>query len=176
LILTKPLGTGVLFNACRAKKLPWRELERILPEVASLNKKALEIAFNFNIHACTDITGFGLIGHVLEMARGSGVQIDLLFNQLPFYPNSLEMYRKGQTTGSNDANRKMSEGSLHNLRKLSEPEEELLFDPQTSGGLLFSVPFSEADSLIAELRRAGVPTACRVGEVVPSTQPSVRIL
>ncbi len=176
LVLTKPLGTGVLFNACRAKKLPWRELERILPEVASLNKKALETALNFDIHACTDITGFGLVGHVLELARGSGVQIDLLFDQLPFYPNALEMYGKGQTTGSNEANKKLAEGSFSSLKKLSKPEEELLFDPQTSGGLLLSLPASEADSLIAELKRAGIPTACRVGEVAASKQPSVRIL
>lgn len=176
LILTKPLGTGVLFNACRSRKLPWRDLEIILPKVATLNKKAIEIALNFEIHACTDITGFGIIGHSLEMAKGSGVQINLLYDKLPFYPNALQMYRKGETTGSNKANRKLAEGLFKKNRKLSREEEELLFDPQTSGGLLFSIPSAEADRLIIELKRAGIEAAARVGEVVASTQPCVWII
>jgi selenide,water dikinase len=175
LILTKPLGTGVLFNACRSKKLPWRDLEVILPEVASLNKKAIEIALNFDIHACTDITGFGIIGHSLEMAKGSKIQINLLYNKLPFYPNSLEMYRRGETTGSNRANRKLAEGFFKKNRKLSREEEELLFDPQTSGGLLLSLPSTEAEQFIAELKKAGIKTAAEVGEVMAAPQPSICI-
>jgi selenide,water dikinase len=176
LILTKPLGTGVLFNACRSKKLPWRDLEVILSEVASLNKKAIEIALSFDIHACTDITGFGVIGHSLEMAKGSGVQINLSYDKLPFYPNALRMYRRGETTGSNQANRKLAEGFFKKIRELSKEEEELLFDPQTSGGLLLSVPSTEADPLVTELKRAGIETAARVGEVVASPQPCVWVI
>lgn len=176
LILTKPLGTGVLFNACRSKKLPWSDLEAILPEVASLNKKAIEIALNFDIHACTDITGFGIIGHSLEMAKGSGVQINLFYDKLPFYPNVLHMYRRGETTGSNKANRKLAEGFFKKIRELSKEEEELLFDPQTSGGLLLSVPSSDADRLITELKNADIDTAARVGEVAANPQPSVWVV
>jgi selenide,water dikinase len=176
LILTKPIGTGVLFNACRSKRLPWRDLEIILPEVASLNKKAMETALNFGIHACTDITGFGIIGHSLEMAKGSQVQINLLYHKLPFYPNALDMYRRGETTGSNRANRKLAEGFFKKIRELSREEEELLFDPQTSGGLLFSVPSTEADRLATELKRAGIETADRVGEVLASPQPYICII
>jgi selenide,water dikinase len=176
LVLTKPIGTGVLFNACRSKKLPLRDLEMILPEVASLNKKAIEIALNFNVHACTDITGFGILGHSLEMAKGSKVQINLLYSKLPFYPNALEMYRRGETTGSNKANRKLAEGFLKKTRELSREEEELLFDPQTSGGLLLSVPSSEADRLVTELKRGGIDTADRVGEVVSGPLPSICII
>jgi len=176
LILTKPLGTGVLFNACRSRKLPWPDLEAILPEVASLNKKALEIALNFDIHACTDITGFGIVGHALEMAKGSGVQINLLYQKLPFYPNALRMYKRGETTGSNAANRKLAEGFFEKKRKLAKEEEELLFDPQTSGGLLLSAPAAQADSLLTELRKGGVEAAAWVGEVVTSKQPCVGIV
>ncbi len=176
LILTKPLGAGILFNACRSKKLPWRDLEPILPEVASLNKKAMEIALNFDIHACTDITGFGIIGHCLEMAKGSGIQINLFYDKLPFYPNASDMYRKGETTGSNKANRKLAEGFFKKIRGLSREEEELLFDPQTSGGLLLSAPSAEADRLVAELKKSGVKTAARVGEVVDSPQPCICII
>ncbi len=176
LILTKPIGTGVLFNACRSKKLPWRDLEVILPEVASLNKRAIEIALNFDIHACTDITGFGIIGHSLEMAKGSGVQINLFYDKLPFYRNALHMYRRGETTGSNKANRKLAEGFFKKIKELSREEEELLFDPQTSGGLLLSVPSTEADRLITELKRTGIETAARVGEVIAGPQPSVWVV
>jgi selenide,water dikinase len=175
LILTKPLGTGVLFNACRSKKLPWRDLEAILPEVAALNKKAIEIALNFNIHACTDITGFGIIGHSLEMAKGSGVQINLFYDKLPFYPKVLQMYRKGETTGSNKANRKLAEGFFKKNKELSSEEEELLFDPQTSGGLLLSLPSVESDRLVKELKMAGVEAAVQVGEVVASKEPRIEI-
>ena len=176
LILTKPLGTGVLFNACRSKKLSLHDLEVILPEVASLNMRAIEIALNFDVHACTDITGFGIVGHSLEMAKGSQVQINLFYDKLPFYPNALHMYRRGETTGSNKANKKLAEGFFKKIRNLSREEEELLFDPQTSGGLLFSVPPVEADQLVTELRRAGIQTADRVGEVVSGPQPSICII
>jgi selenide,water dikinase len=175
LVLTKPIGTGVLFNACRSKKLPWRDLEMILPEVASLNKKAIEIALGFDVHACTDITGFGIAGHSLEMAKGSNVQINLFYDKLPFYPNALDMYRSGETTGSNKANRKLAEGFFRKTRELSR-EEELLFDPQTSGGLLLSVPSTEADRLVTELKRMGIETAAEVGEVMAAPQPSIWII
>jgi len=176
LVLTKPLGTGVLFNACRSKKLSWRDLEPVLDQVATLNRQALEIALKFEVHACTDITGFGIIGHALEMARGSGVQIDLAYNALPFYPNALHMYERGQTTRSNSENRKFAEGSFQSRRYLSKAEEELLFDPQTSGGLLFSVPASQVDAMIREMRKAAVPAASCIGQVVATGLPCIRIL
>ena len=176
LILTKPLGTGVLFNACRSKKLPWRDLEAILPQVAFLNKKAIEIALNFNTHACTDITGFGIIGHSLEMAKGSGVQINIFYDKLPFHPDALLMYQKGETTGSNKANRKWSEGFFEKKRKLSREEEELLFDPQTSGGLLLSIPSNRVDQLITELRNTGIEAAVHVGEVAAGPQSCVWVI
>jgi selenide,water dikinase len=176
LILTKPLGTGVLFNACRSKKVPWRDLEQILPTVASLNKKAIEVVLNFDVHACTDITGFGIIGHSLEMARGSGVQINLFYDRLPFYPNALHMYEKGEITGSNQANKKFAGGFFKKTRELSRDEEELLFDPQTSGGLLLSIHSTEVDRLISELKRAGVETAVQVGEVITNPKPSLWVI
>jgi selenide,water dikinase len=174
LILTKPIGTGVLFNACRSGKLSYHKLEQVLPEIASLNEKALNIARKFSIHACTDITGFGILGHVFELAKGCGMQIALAYKNIPVYPNALRMYEKGETTGSNNPNRKLTSGSLEITAQLSKAEEELLFDPQTSGGLLLSVPASSADQLVGELQNAGVKTAVTVGEVV-SGEPSVII-
>ncbi len=176
LILTKPLGSGVLFNASRSKKLPYYELEAILPQIAALNKATIEIAVNFDIHACTDVTGFGIVGHILELAKGSGSQINLSYKDIPFYPNALEMYMKGETTGSNKANRKLSEGFLKIDKRLSEKEEELLFDPQTSGGLLLSLPDFQSDELINQLKKQGVDHVVKIGEVIASNKPFVYII
>jgi selenide,water dikinase len=176
LILTKPLGTGVLFNANRSGKLPYTELEAILPQVSALNRKAIEAALKFDVHACTDVTGFGALGHALELARGSDVQINLIYQNLPFYPNALRMYQKGETTGSNKSNRRLAEGAWEMTAHRSAEEQDLLFDPQTSGGLLLSIPDAQADDLIAQLKKEGVETAVRVGEVVSSDRPHIRIV
>ena len=176
LVLTKPLGTGVLFNAGRSGKLPYPELEAILPRVAALNSKAMEAALNFEIHACTDITGFGILGHSLEMAKGSGLQIDLVFDRLPWYPNALKMYQKGESTGSNKANRRLAQGFWEAAANLTAEEEELLFDPQTSGGLLFAVPADQCDDLLTGLKEAGIEAATHVGDVVEAQEPLVRVV
>jgi selenide,water dikinase len=176
LVLTKPLGTGVLFNAGRSGKLPYPELEAILPQVAALNGKAMEAALNFEIHACTDITGFGILGHSLEMAKGSGLQIDLIFDRLPLYPNALKMYQKGETTGSNKANRRLAQGFWDAAANLTAEEEDLLFDPQTSGGLLLAVPADQCDDLLTGLQEARIEIAAHVGDVVEAREPLVRVV
>lgn len=167
LILTKPLGTGVLFNAVRSAKMAYRDIEQdVLPSVATLNNTAIKIALGFELHACTDITGFGIAGHVLEVALGCKSRVLLDYSSLPFYPGALDMYKKGETTGSNNANRAMTHGQMEIRVSLTSFEEELLFDPQTSGGLLLSVPSAQADDLLAELSANGVQYAVRVGEVL----------
>lgn len=167
LILTKPLGTGVLFNAVRSAKMAYRDIEQdVLPSVATLNNTAIKIALGFELHACTDITGFGIAGHVLEVALGCKSRVLLDYSSLPFYPGALDMYKKGETTGSNNANRAMTHGQMEIRVSLTSFEEELLFDPQTSGGLLLSVPSTQADDLLAELSANGVQYAVRMGEVL----------
>ena len=176
LILTKPLGTGVLFNAGRSGKLPYADLEAVLPRVAALNGTAMEVALNYEVHACTDITGFGILGHSLEMAKGCGLQIDLIFDRLPIYPNAMRMYQKGESTGSNKANRRLAQGFWELATGLTFEQEELLFDPQTSGGLLLAVPAEQSDGLLTDLKTAGVDAAVQVGEVVESQRPLVRVV
>lgn len=167
LVLTKPLGSGVLFNATRAGKFSLAELEKdVLPVIASLNGTAMEKALAYDLNACTDVTGFGILGHLLEVAGGSGVHTVLNYDALPFYSGAFEMYKKGQTTGSNKANRDLvSRFSLGLERSLSASQEELLYDPQTSGGLLLALPMEQAKKLVADLNKAGVKEAVLVGEV-----------
>jgi len=168
LILTKPLGSGVLFNAVRSGKYSFNDLEKeTLPTIAALNGPAMEAALEFNLHGCTDITGFGILGHLLEVAVGANAQVVVNYNALPFYPAAKAMYEKGETTGSNKANRKMVNCyPLAFERTLTAAEEELLFDPQTSGGLLLSVPASQADELIVSLNAKKTAVAARIGDVV----------
>ncbi|MCI5142246.1 MAG: selenide, water dikinase SelD, partial [Candidatus Electrothrix sp. ATG1] len=126
-----------------------------------------ETALQFNLRACTDITGFGILGHLLEVAHGADARILLRHKALPFYAGALDMYKKGETTGSNKANRAMvAEHHLDMRASLSAHEEELLYDPQTSGGLLLSVPGDRADDVVSALRQNGVHAAIRIGEVV----------
>jgi len=176
LILTKPVGTGVLFNAVVSGKLKQRDLEdEVLPSVAALNGPAMEVALGFDLHACTDITGFGIAGHLFEIAEGSGAKVQLTYNALPVYPNALEMYRKGESTGSNLANRAMVHEHLAIRTSLARHEEQILFDPQTSGGLLLSVPGDQAEDLMRALENAGVAVAARVAEVVEGP-PSIEVV
>lgn len=168
LILTKPLGSGVLFNAVRSKKMPFQRVEQeLLPSLAALNGPALETALQFGLRACTDITGFGILGHLLEVAQGAQAKVLLKYSALPFYSGALDMYKKGETTGSNKANRALvAKHQVDIQTSLSMHEEELLYDPQTSGGLLLSVPGDRADALVAALHSSGVHSAARIGKIL----------
>ena len=168
LVLTKPIGSGVLFNAVHSGKLPFKDLEKdVLPLLASLNDIAMTTALKFDVHACTDITGFGILGHLLEVSLGCGAGVVVDFKALPIYPYALEMYNKGESTGSNKGNRQMVNNYNFEIQTaLTNQEEELLFDPQTSGGLLLSVPDSQSADLISALKSAGVSVAEKVGHMV----------
>ena len=125
----------------------------------------MELALQFDLHACTDITGFGIHGHLLEVAHGSDARIVVTYNALPFYPAALEMYKKGEITGSNKGNRAMvAKHHWQMSAKLTAAEEELLYDPQTSGGLLLSVPHDQANELMSQMQKDNIP-ATRIGEI-----------
>jgi len=165
LVLTKPLGTGVLFNAHRAGKYSHQAITEILAVVATLNKTALETSLKREIHGLTDVTGFGLAGHTMEMAAASKVRIRLSFAALPFFDGAVEMYAAGVGTASNTGNLRLCGDRLEVRASLRREQGELLVDPQTSGGLLISLPAGEADDLVADLHAAGVPWATVIGEV-----------
>jgi selenide,water dikinase len=170
LILTKPLGTGVLFNACRDKKLSWASLLETLPEIAMLNRKAIELALEFDVNACTDVTGFGLAGHVLEMIGSSSLTAEIEYKKLPIYSGAIDMYKRGLGTGSNISNQKNAGILLKVETILNNAELQMLFDPQTSGGLLITLPIGQAEGLIKKLKECGVTSAVVIGNIV-ETKP-----
>ena len=136
----------------------------------------MDVARRYRLHACTDITGFALAGHTLEMAAGSGLMIDIDHAALPIHPNVLEMYAKGETTGSNAANRKLVAGKLELAAKLTAVQEELLFDPQTSGGLLLAVAADDADACVRDLHAAGIGQAAIIGQARTEDRAGIRVV
>ena len=172
LILTKPIGSGVIFNANLKNWVSEQALEECIQTITTLNKQAAAVMADFDIHAVTDITGFGLGGHALEMAEGSGVTLEIRTDDVPIMREALEMYQKGMQTGVNPANRALIEESTHFEKSLPAWHEEIFVDPQTSGGLLMSLPASQSESLLEALRNSGVTKAQIVGNVKSFVEPN----
>ena len=166
LILTKPIGTGVLALAAKGGLLDAANEKRMLSIMTTLNRAARDVMVRFHPHACTDITGFGLLGHSCEMATGSGVTIELLASQLPVLPAALEYAAEGLVPASAYRNRGYLADEVLLDGSLPLPLSDLLFDPQTSGGLLIAVPGDEADGLLTQLLDAGVEAAM-IGSILP---------
>jgi len=165
LVLTKPIGSGVLFNARRARKLAAGALAECLAEVTTLNRAAAEVLSGFTVHAATDVTGFGLAGHAFQMAEASDVTLALELDAVPLYAQAIAMYERGVTTGANAANFERVAPHVRWAREPPPRRRELWVDPQTSGGLLAALPAAEADAAVAALRAAGATTAARIGSV-----------
>ena len=172
LILTKPIGSGVIFNANLKNWVSDQALEECIQTITTLNKQAAAVMADFDIHAVTDITGFGLGGHALEMAEGSGVTLEIRTDDVPIMREALEMYQKGMRTGVNPANRALIEESTHFEKSLPAWHEEIFVDPQTSGGLLMSLPASQSELLLEALRSSGVTKAQIVGNVKSFVEPN----
>jgi selenide,water dikinase len=168
LILTKPLGTGVVGTAIKFGRASTELIEIAVAQMRTLNKTAAEtIVGNDAVHACTDITGFGLAGHASEMAAGSHVTIELDSHALPIIPGVLGIVSENRSGGMSTNKDHFSPG-VQFLAGVSDERRDLLFDPQTSGGLLISVGATAADETMAKLQTAGIQ-AVFVGSVTPST-------
>lgn len=170
LVLTKPIGSGVLFNARRKGRVSAKAMALCIDHAVALNRTAAEVLERFEVHAATDVTGFGLAGHALEVARASGVALRLDVDRVPLLPEALESYERGTTTGVNAFNRRQVEADSHFDPRLERSRSEVFFDPQTSGGLFVALAAEQADEAVAALHEAGVGAACRVGrceELVP---------
>ena len=167
LVLTKPLGSGVLFNANLKGKVSPEALQACLDAITTLNARAAGVLREFEVHAATDVTGFGLAGHTLEVAQGSEVTCVLQLDALPVFDEAFACYENGVTTGANAANREVVAPHARLAHGQSASREEIVFDPQTSGGLLAAVPRDQAERLVAALRDAGVEAAREIGRVIP---------
>jgi selenide,water dikinase len=165
LILTKPIGTGVMINAFRGDELDAAGLEPALVEMERVNATASRLALEHGARAATDITGFGLAGHALAVARASGVGLRLRFGAIPVHAAFFELVARGVTTGATEGNREAAASRFEDRARLSAAQLEVLFDPQTSGGLLVSVPRESAGALLGRLLDTG-HRAAEIGEVL----------
>jgi selenide,water dikinase len=168
ILLTKPLGTGVLLNGMRGGKVSAAHEAIVVAQMAALNKAAAEAARESPVHALTDVTGFGLAGHGVEVAANSGVGVELSLGALPALPGLAACVDQGLTTGGQANNRDYFSAGVTLTRTITPLEDTLLYDPQTTGGLLIVLPESAAAELVARLEAAGVES-WRVGTVVPAT-------
>jgi selenide, water dikinase len=163
LIMTKPIGSGVLFNANLNKLVSDEAMAACIRTLTTLNKTAASVLADFEVHAATDVTGFGLGGHAYEMAQGSDVTLALEFEAIPMLDEALDMYGRGVTTGVNAANQQQIESATRVERNSTHAENEILVDPQTSGGLLVALPPAQAEDAVRALLDAGVESTCIVG-------------
>ena len=163
LVLTKPIGIGVLTSADKADLLTGDTVDFMNRMMTTLNKSARDVMVRYEVHACTDVTGFGLMGHGFEMAQGSDVELHIDVQAIDLIPEALEFARMGVLPAGMYRNRTFAEPGV-DVGDTELAVQDLLFDPQTSGGLLMAVAPSDADALLSELRGA-VPSAQRIGTV-----------
>ena len=173
LVLTKRIGTGIMNNALKADLFPTGTAQAVA-SMSTLNRVAAEVAHNFTIHACTDVTGFSLMGHSVEMASASNVTIHIKTYNIPLFDDVVEAARMGLVPAASYGNRKaITDVQVDKI--LDSVWTDILFDPQTSGGLLFSVPAAEGPNLVKALRDVGIECATIVGAVESFSGLAVRV-
>jgi len=176
LVLTKKIGTGVLITGFKQKRIGFDVLERAVQVMATLNKVACETMLEFDPHACTDITGFGLSGHILWMVKAAKVGINVFIDRVPHFPETIDMIQQGVRTGVTLDNKGLVADNIRLDGSITPAEEMLMYDPQTSGGLFISVSADQADALVQKLHTRGVTDAAVVGEVFASPEPVIRVV
>jgi selenide,water dikinase len=166
IILTKPLGIGILTIANIKQALPDELMRRMIDSMVTLNKTASEVMLKVGVNACTDITGFGLLGHGSEMAEMSQVTIRIFTAQVPFFKEALEFARQLIMPGGSFSNKDFYGPRVEASSDIPQEIHDICFDAQTSGGLLMSVPQAQADKMLKELHKQGVKDAAIIGEVI----------
>jgi len=166
LILTKPLGTGIINTAVKAGMVDKETVARITKSMAALNDRASELMQEAGVHACTDITGFGLIGHAVQLAQNSQIGIIINVDTIPFFPEASEFARQGLCPAGLHRNREFYSPCTEISGEIPVSMQDILFDPQTSGGLFISLEPEKAGPLLDRLKQAGMEDAAIIGEVV----------
>ncbi len=176
LVLTKALGTGFITTAAKAGRCPEQVLQQAIASMVELNQQASQLAREHHAHAVTDITGFGLGGHACEMALASGVTFQLEVARLPELPGAVELAQRGFRTRASESNRRFLQQHMQLQGEPDSGKLELLFDAQTSGGLLVSLPESQAESYVEACHREGILAACIVGQVLPRSDQALVVV
>jgi len=171
LVFTKRIGTGVIATALKRGIAADAHVAASIEQMLTLNRRACEAMLAFDVHGCTDVTGFGLIGHARELALASGVTLEIAADEVRYLPGAVEYARQGALPGGLKNNREFASCAVELMRELAPEIEALLYDPQTSGGLLISLPPDEA----AELERS-LAGAYRIGRVLPRQEKAIRLL
>jgi selenide, water dikinase len=175
LVLTKPLGTGIIATAIKRDSASPAAVAAATVSMAALNRVGSEIAREQGVRAVTDITGFGLLGHVSEMCRASGVSAELWFDRLPLLPGAAELAAEGVVPGGTKRNLEYVEGWTVFDPALAPWERLLIADAQTSGGLVLAVPPDALEATVQALVLAGTPAAAVIGRMVPAGDPLLRV-
>lgn len=159
LILTKPLGVGILTTAAKAELVEQTLLDKLYVQMSTLNKYAHDVLVKYSVHACTDVTGFALLGHSLEMAQGSGVTVHIKVQDVPYHKEAYEMAEMGFIPAGAYRNRDFAEAGVKVVGDVARALQDICYDPQTSGGLLCAVPEAEAAACLAELQAVAADAA-----------------
>lgn len=176
LVLTKPLGTGIIATALKGGMASEEAVGKMVESMVALNRKASEWMKTFGAHGCTDITGFGFIGHALEMATASQVGLVIQSKNIPIFPEALEYARLGLIPGGAHSNRQFFSCKVEIQSNVNELLLDILYDPQTSGGLLISLTSGEAEKLVDVLKKEGHVHSSIVGEVVERPPGRIQLL
>jgi selenide,water dikinase len=176
LILTKPLGTGIVNTAIKAGLASATLTEKVTRLMATLNREAAAIMSKFNISACTDVTGFGLLGHLAEMVSGSGLSMRVFSGAVPVIPEALEFASMGLIPAGAYKNREFRESMITFSQTVARFLQDVLVDPQTSGGLLISVNAAQAIALLEALTDAGINDAAQIGETVAGPEEKIEVV
>jgi selenide,water dikinase len=176
LILTKPLGTGIISTAIKRGTTSREAVNRIVSYMTALNSTASELMLEAGVSACKDITGFGLLGHAAEMVEGTEVGFIIKASAVPLFPETKEYYDQGMVAGGLGRNRDFRRNMVDIDKKIPKYLRDILFDPQTSGGLLISVPGARASDLLKKLHGAGIAEAAIIGEVVADPKGRIKVI
>jgi len=171
LVFTKRLGTGVISTALKRGLASEAHVEESIRSMLTLNRRACEEMLRYDVHGCTDVTGFGLIGHAREMALASGVTLEIAVDEIRFLPGAVGYARQGAIPGGLKNNREFASCVVETVRPIPQEIEDLLYDPQTSGGLLITLPEADAAKLVAALEGA-----YQIGRAVPRQPKAIRLI
>ncbi len=175
LILTKPIGTGILSFARQLRRAPEEGLREAERSMTELNKAAAEVMVKMGVRTATDVTGFGLAGHLSEIVCQSGVTAEVYAEKIPLFAGVLELVREGLVSGAIERNREYSAQFIQRAKDVGEDMETILYDPQTSGGLLMAIEEKKSKALLGELLRRGVGRAAVVGRITAKSKGKIRL-